>query len=62
MIPRYSVRHRPMSPKAPMTHKVLTRFGPQTHVLPWVSGEQLRAVFENVVLAEYHCRYDWRNR
>jgi hypothetical protein len=26
-----------------------------------VSGEQLRAMFENVVLAEYHCRYDWRN-
>jgi hypothetical protein len=29
-------------------------------VLLWVSGEQLRATFENVVLAEYHCRYDWR--
>jgi hypothetical protein len=27
-----------------------------------VSSEQLRAVFENVVLAEYHCRYDWRDR
>jgi hypothetical protein len=26
-----------------------------------VSGEQLRAVFENVVLAEYRCRYDWRD-
>jgi hypothetical protein len=25
-----------------------------------VSGEQLRAVFENVVLAEYRCRYNWR--
>jgi transposase InsO family protein len=35
---------------------------PQTQVLLWVSGEQLRAVFENVVLAEYHCRYDWRDR
>jgi transposase InsO family protein len=34
---------------------------PQTQVLLWVSGEQLRAMFENVVLAEYHCRYDWRN-
>jgi hypothetical protein len=22
----------------------------------------LRAVFENVVLAKYHCRYDWRDR
>jgi hypothetical protein len=35
---------------------------PQTQVLLWVSGEHLRAAFENVVLAEYHCRYDWRNR
>jgi len=29
---------------------------PQTQVLLWVAGEQLRAVFENVILAEYHCR------
>jgi hypothetical protein len=28
---------------------------PQTQVLLWVAGEQLRAVFENVILAE-HCR------
>ena len=35
---------------------------PQTQVLLWVAGEQLRAVFEHVVLAEYHCRYDWRDR
>jgi hypothetical protein len=27
-----------------------------------VSGEQLRAVVENVVLAEYHWRFDWRER
>jgi hypothetical protein len=33
-----------------------------TQVLLWVYGEQLRAVFENVVLAEYHCRYDWREQ
>jgi hypothetical protein len=33
---------------------------PRTQVLLWVSGEPLRAVFENVVLAEYRCRYDWR--
>ena len=33
----------------------------QTQVLLWVSGEQLRAVFDNVVLAEYRCRYDWRD-
>ena len=31
-----------------------------TPVLLWVDGEQLRAVCETVVLAEYHCRYDWR--
>jgi hypothetical protein len=35
---------------------------PKTQVLLWVSGEELRAVFENVLLAEYHCRYDWRDR
>jgi transposase len=31
---------------------------PKTRVLLWVYGEQLRAMFDNVVLAEYHCRYD----
>jgi integrase-like protein len=35
---------------------------PHTQVLLWVYGEQLRAVFDNVVLAEYHCRYDWREQ
>ena len=35
---------------------------PQTQVLLWVSGEQLRATFEHVVLAEYRCHYDWRDR
>ena len=35
---------------------------PQTQVLLWVAGEQLRAVFENVLPAEYHCRYDWQDR
>lgn len=34
----------------------------KTKVLLWVYGEQLRAMFENVVLAEYHCRYDWQDR
>ena len=33
---------------------------PRTRVLLWVAGEQWRAVFENVVLAEYRCRDDWR--
>lgn len=33
---------------------------PHTQVLLWVYGEQLRAVLDNVVLAKYHCRYDWR--
>jgi hypothetical protein len=27
-----------------------------------VAGEQLRTVFENVVLVEYRCRYDCRDR
>jgi transposase InsO family protein len=35
---------------------------PHTQVLLWVSGEQLRAVFAHVVLAEYRCHYDWRAR
>ena len=35
---------------------------PKTQVLLWVSGEQLRATFESAVLAEYHCRDDWRER
>jgi hypothetical protein len=34
---------------------------PKTQVLLWVSGEHLRAAFDHVVLAEYHCRYDWRD-
>jgi len=33
---------------------------PKTQVLLWVYGEQLRAVLDQVILAEYHCRYDWR--
>src|SRR5881409_1461139 len=35
---------------------------PKTKVLLWVYGEQLRAMFANVVLAEYHCRYDWQDQ
>jgi transposase len=33
---------------------------PQTQVFLWVYGEQWRAVLDHVVLAEYHCRDDWR--
>jgi Homeodomain-like domain len=35
---------------------------PQTQVLLWMADTHLRAMFEGVVLAEYHCRYDWRDR
>ena len=35
---------------------------PQTPVLLWVYGEELRAIFEHVVLAAYPCRYDWQTR
>src|ERR687892_1462381 len=31
---------------------------PKTKVLLWVYGHELRAMFENIVLAEYYCRYD----
>jgi transposase InsO family protein len=34
---------------------------PKTQVLLWVYGDQVRAVFENVVLAAYHCRYNPRD-
>ena len=34
---------------------------PQTQVLLWVSGNELRAVFDTVVLAAYHCHYDLRS-
>src|SRR5919106_384815 len=34
---------------------------PKTKVLLWVYGNELRAVFDNVLLAEYHCRYDLRD-
>jgi hypothetical protein len=35
---------------------------PHTRVLLGVSGEQLRAVCDTVVLAAYHCRDDWRDQ
>jgi len=35
---------------------------PHTQVLLWVYGEQLRAILDHVVLAEYHCRYDGHAR
>jgi Winged helix-turn helix/Integrase core domain len=35
---------------------------PTTPVLLWLSGDQLRAVFDTVVVAEYRCHYDWRRR
>jgi hypothetical protein len=34
----------------------------QTQVLLWMAGTHLRAMFEGVVLAEDHCRSDWRDR
>ena len=33
---------------------------PETEVFLWVYGERLQVVLDHVVLAEYHCRYDWR--
>jgi hypothetical protein len=30
--------------------------------LLWVAGERLRAALDQVILAEYHCRYDGRDR
>jgi hypothetical protein len=33
---------------------------PRTQVLLWVYDNELRAVFDNVLLAEYHCHDDLR--
>jgi hypothetical protein len=33
---------------------------PQTPILLWVAGEELRAVYDHVLLAEYACHYDLR--
>jgi hypothetical protein len=33
---------------------------PKTQVLLWVYGNALRAVFDTVVVAEYHCHYNLR--
>jgi len=41
-------------------HFYVERGLPTTQILLWVYGEQLRAVYDNVVLAEYRCRYDGR--
>ena len=35
---------------------------PKTQVLLWVYGNAWRAMFDHVVLAKYHCRYDLRDR
>lgn len=35
---------------------------PRKRVLLWVYGDRLRAEFDNVVLAEYHCRFDERTK
>ena len=35
---------------------------PQTPVWLWVADKRLRATFDHVVLADYHCRYDGRDR
>ena len=34
---------------------------PRPKVWLWVYGNELRAVFKNIVLAEYYCRYDVRD-
>ena len=44
----------------PSYHCYIEQGVPKTQILLWGYGEQLRAVLDHVVLAEYHCRYDWR--
>jgi hypothetical protein len=45
----------------PSYHFYVEQGLPKTQVLLWVYGNELRAVFDNVLLAEYHCRYDLRD-
>ena len=33
---------------------------PKTQILLWVYGEQLRAMCDNVIIAEYRCHYNWQ--
>lgn len=35
---------------------------PHTLVSLWLDGDQIRAVVDNVLLAEYECHYSWRTR
>jgi Integrase core domain len=42
------------------SHFYIEQGVPKPQILLWVYGEQLRAVLDHIVLAEYHCRYDWR--
>jgi hypothetical protein len=58
VLPRTTNRHGCVT--LPSYHCYVEEGLPQTRVLLWVAGEPLRAVFENVVLAESRCRYDWR--
>jgi hypothetical protein len=57
--PRITNRHGCVTLHSP--HFYAEAGSPQTQGLLWVSGEQLRAAFENGVLAEYYGRYDWRD-
>src|SRR5712691_5868106 len=42
------------------SHFYIDQGVPQTAVLLWVSGEDLRVVYDQVLLADYHCHYDLR--
>src|SRR2546422_734592 len=44
------------------SHFYVNQGVPQTPVLLWVSGEDLRAVYDQVLVAEYHCHYNLRTR
>jgi hypothetical protein len=58
VVPRTTNRHGCVT--LPSYHSYVEEGLPRTRVLLWVAGAQLRAVFDNVVLAEYRCRYDGR--
>jgi hypothetical protein len=56
LFPRTTNRHGCVT--LPHSHGSVAEGVSQTQVLRWVSEEQLRAVWDSLVLAEYHGRYD----
>jgi thiamine phosphate synthase YjbQ (UPF0047 family) len=59
VLPRTTNRHECVTPHS--YHFQVEDGLLRTQVLLWVSGEQLRGMFENVILAEHRRHDDWRD-